>query len=112
MLAGMAGIVRRRNALYVDASYDGKSRRFDERATACLLGLSAITAPSGFVNPGRWAVIIGTHPPACLVCISVEFIDRVMHVDDPVGAISFACSGTERPLGGVLSIGLFADGKE
>ncbi len=43
-----------------------------------------------------------------LVCISVEFVDRVMHVDDPVGAISV--HGTNG-LWGVLSIGLFADGK-
>ena len=42
-----------------------------------------------------------------IVCLSVEFIERVMRVDDPVGAISVhgACG-----LWGVLSVGLFADG--
>jgi Amt family ammonium transporter len=70
-----------------------------------LAGLVAITAPSGFVNP-TGAVIIG-FAAGVLVCFSVEFIDRVMRVDDPVGAISVhgVCG-----LWGVLSVGLFADG--
>jgi Amt family ammonium transporter len=71
-----------------------------------LAGLVAITAPSGFVNP-TGAVIIG-FAAGFLVCISVEFIERVMKVDDPVGAISVhgTCG-----LFGVLAVGLFADGK-
>src|SRR5256712_12801543 len=70
-----------------------------------LAGLVAITAPSGFVNPVS-AVIIG-FVAGLLVCLSVEFIERVMKVDDPVGATSVhgACG-----LWGVLSLGLFADG--
>jgi len=42
-----------------------------------------------------------------LVCLSVEFIERVLRVDDPVGAISVhgTCG-----LWGVISVGLFADG--
>src|SRR5260221_4589886 len=71
-----------------------------------LAGLVAITAPSGFVNPVG-SVIIGVIA-GVLVCISVEFVDRVLKVDDPVGAISV--HGTNG-LWGVLSIGLFADGK-
>ena len=43
-----------------------------------------------------------------LVCVSVEFVDRVLKVDDPVGAISV--HGTNG-LWGVISVGLFADGK-
>jgi Amt family ammonium transporter len=71
-----------------------------------LAGLVAITAPSGFVNP-TGAVIIG-FAAGFLVCLSVEFIERVMKVDDPVGAISVhgVCG-----LFGVLAVGLFADGK-
>jgi Amt family ammonium transporter len=71
-----------------------------------LAGLVAITAPSGFVNP-TGAVIIG-FAAGFLVCVSVEFIERVMKVDDPVGAISVhgTCG-----LFGVLAVGLFADGK-
>src|SRR5260370_14959702 len=70
-----------------------------------LAGLVAITAPSGFVNTVG-AAIIG-FAAGMLVCLSVEFIERVARVDDPVGAISVhgTCG-----LWGVISIGLFADG--
>src|SRR5438046_3427217 len=71
-----------------------------------LAGLVAITAPSGFVNPVA-SVMIGLIA-GVLVCLSVEFVDRVMRVDDPVGAISV--HGTNG-LWGVISVGLFADGK-
>ena len=71
-----------------------------------LAGLVAITAPSGFVNPVA-AVIIGLIA-GVLVCLSVEFVDRVMKVDDPVGAISVHGANG---LWGVISVGLFADGK-
>jgi Amt family ammonium transporter len=71
-----------------------------------LAGLVAITAPSGFVNPVG-SVIIGLIGGA-LVCISVEFVDRVLRIDDPVGAISVhGVNG----IWGVISLGLFADGK-
>lgn len=70
-----------------------------------LAGLVAITAPSGFVNTVG-AAIIGFFA-GMLVCLSVEFVERVLKVDDPVGAISVhgACG-----LWGVISVGLFADG--
>ena len=70
-----------------------------------LAGLVAITAPSGFVNT-IGAAIIGL-VAGLLVCFSVEYIDRVAHIDDPVGAISVhgTCG-----LWGVISVGLFADG--
>ncbi len=70
-----------------------------------LAGLVAITAPSGFVNTVG-AAIIGL-VAGVLVCVSVSFIENVMKVDDPVGAISV--HGTNG-LWGVLSVGLFADG--
>jgi ammonium transporter, Amt family len=70
-----------------------------------LAGLVAITAPSGFVST-IGAAIIGL-VAGVLVCISVEFVDRVLKVDDPVGAISV--HGTNG-LWGVISVGLFADG--
>jgi Amt family ammonium transporter len=70
-----------------------------------LAGLVAITAPSGFVSTVG-AAIIGVIA-GVLVCVSVEFVDRVLKVDDPVGAISV--HGTNG-LWGVISVGLFADG--
>jgi Amt family ammonium transporter len=70
-----------------------------------LAGLVAITAPSGFVNTVSSA-IIGLIA-GFLVCISVEFVERVLKIDDPVGAISV--HGTNG-LWGVISVGLFADG--
>ena len=70
-----------------------------------LAGLVAITAPSGFVNTVG-AAIIG-FSAGVLVCLSVEFLERVMKIDDPVGATSVhgTCG-----LWGVLCVGLFADG--
>jgi len=102
MLAGMAGSFGAMLYMWMrygkpDASMSGNG---------LLAGLVAITAPSGFVNPVA-AVIIGLIA-GVLVCLSVEFIDRVLRVDDPVGAISV--HGTNG-LWGVISVGLFADGK-
>jgi Amt family ammonium transporter len=70
-----------------------------------LAGLVAITAPSGFVSPISGA-IIGI-VAGILVCLAVAFIDRVLHVDDPVGAI--AVHGVNGAWG-VLATGIFADG--
>ena len=71
-----------------------------------LAGLVAITAPSGFVNTLS-AAIIGW-VAGILVCLGVEFFDRVAKIDDPVGAMSVhGING----LWGVLSVGLFADGR-
>jgi len=75
-------------------------------ANGMLAGLVAITSPSGFVNPLASCVIGWI--AGVLVCLSVEFFDRVAKVDDPVGAISVhGVNG----LFGVLAVGLFADGK-
>src|SRR5207244_4122965 len=102
MLAGMAGSFAAMYYMWLrygkpDASMTGNG---------LLAGLVAITAPSGFVNPMA-AVIIGLIA-GVLVCLSVEFIDRVARVDDPVGAISVHGANG---LWGVISVGLFADGK-
>ena len=70
-----------------------------------LAGLVAITAPCAFVNSVS-ACIIGLIA-GVLVVESVFFIERVLKIDDPVGAISVhgTCGAW-----GVLSLGLFADG--
>jgi len=102
MLAGMAGSFAAMCYMWgrygkPDASMTGNG---------LLAGLVAITAPSGFVNPVA-SVVIGLIA-GVLVCVSVEFIDRVLRVDDPVGAISVHGANG---LWGVISVGLFADGR-
>jgi Amt family ammonium transporter len=102
MLAGMAGAFGAMLYMWMrygkpDASMSGNG---------LLAGLVAITAPSGFVNPVS-SVIIGLIG-GVLVCLSVEFVERVLKVDDPVGAISVHGANG---LWGVISVGLFADGK-
>jgi len=102
MLAGMTGSFGAMLYMWMrygkpDASMSGNG---------LLAGLVAITAPSGFVNPVG-AAIIGLIA-GVLVCVSVEFVDRVLRVDDPVGAISVHGANG---LWGVISVGLFADGK-
>jgi ammonium transporter, Amt family len=70
-----------------------------------LAGLVAITAPCAFVN-SLGAVIIGA-VAGVLVVLSVFFIERVLKLDDPVGAISVhgTCGSW-----GVISVGLLANG--
>lgn len=68
-----------------------------------LAGLVAITAGCNNVSPGS-AIIIG-FLAGSLVVFSVEFIDQVLHIDDPVGAISVhgVCG-----MFGTLMVGVFA----
>jgi len=74
-------------------------------ANGMLAGLVAITAPCAFVTSVS-AVMIGAIA-GVLVCMSIFFIERVLKIDDPVGAISVhGVNGAW----GVLSLGLFADG--
>ena len=70
-----------------------------------LAGLVAITAPCAFVNSIS-AVIIGCIS-GWLVVEAVFFVEKVLKVDDPVGAV--AVHGVNGAWG-VLSLGLFADG--
>jgi Amt family ammonium transporter len=66
-------------------------------------GLVAITAPCAFVSGGS-AIWIGLIA-GVLVVLSVIFFDQVMHIDDPVGAVSaHAICGSW----GTLALGLFA----
>jgi Amt family ammonium transporter len=69
-----------------------------------LAGLVGITAPCWVVTPGE-AIIIGL-VAGILVVASVEFIDKVLHIDDPVGAISVhgVCG-----VWGTLAVGIFGD---
>ena len=102
MLAGMAGSFSGMYYMWLrygkpDASMTGN---------AFLAGLVAITAPSGFVNPLA-SVIIGLIA-GVLVCLSCEFVERVLKLDDVVGAISVHGANG---IWGVIAVGLFADGR-
>lgn len=82
-----------------------KYRRPDVSMTlnGTLGGLVGITAGTAAVSPGG-AIIIGLLAGA-LAVFSIEFFDRVLHVDDPVGAITVhAICGAF----GTLAVGLFA----
>ena len=63
-----------------------QARPHDGAATACSPAPVAITAPCAFVDPVG-AVIIGAIA-GVLVIWSVLFVERMLKVDDPVGAIS------------------------
>lgn len=68
-----------------------------------LAGLVAITAGCVLVSPAS-SVIIG-FIAGVLVVLSVQFFDKILHVDDPVGAVSVhgVCGAF-----GTLAVGLFA----
>ncbi|TVQ37822.1 MAG: ammonium transporter [Spirochaetaceae bacterium] len=70
-----------------------------------LAGLVGITAGTWVISPFG-AVVIGL-AAGVLVIASVEFFDKVLHIDDPVGAISVhgVCGAW-----GTLAVGLFATG--
>ena len=74
-------------------------------ANGMLAGLVGITAPCAFVGPVS-AVVIGA-VAGVLVVLSVLFVEQVLKVDDPVGAVSVhgTCG-----IWGVISLGIFADG--
>jgi Amt family ammonium transporter len=101
MLAGAAATMGTVLVMYI------LTKKFDPSmmCNGLLAGLVAITAPCAFVNTAG-AVIIG-FIAGILVVGAVFFVERVLKVDDPVGAISVhgvcGCFG-------VLSVGLFANG--
>ncbi len=101
LLAGAAGSVV---ALYLQMARNGKA----DLPMACngaLAGLVGITAPCAFVAP--WAAVVIGAIAAPVMMASVSLIERVLKVDDPVGAISV--HGTTG-LWGLLAVGIFADG--
>jgi Amt family ammonium transporter len=69
-----------------------------------LAGLVAITAPCAVVTPGG-AIAIGLIA-GVLVVLAVEFIDKVLHIDDPVGASSvhLVCG-----IWGTLAVGIWGN---
>jgi Amt family ammonium transporter len=71
-----------------------------------LAGLVAITAPCAVVSPGA-ALAIGLIGGILVVC-AVEFIDKVLKIDDPVGASSvhLVCG-----IFGTLAVGIWGNGE-
>ena len=69
-----------------------------------LAGLVGITAGTWVINP-LGSVVVGAIA-GVLVVVSVEFIDKVLHIDDPVGAVSVhgICG-----VWGTLAVGIFGD---
>lgn len=70
-----------------------------------LAGLVAITAPCDTVSPTS-AAIIGIIS-GFIVVFGIEFVDKVLKVDDPVGAVGV--HGLNGAFG-TLAVGLFSDG--
>ena len=74
-------------------------------ANGMLAGLVAITAPCAFVS--SWAAMLIGAIAGVLVILAATFIDTVLKIDDPVGAI--AVHGVNGAFG-VLATGIFANG--
>ena len=71
---------------------------------ASLAGLVAITAPCD-VTDASGAAIIGI-VAGLLVIFGVWFLDYVLHIDDPVGAVAVHCLNG---IWGTIAVGLFAN---
>lgn len=97
-LAAAAGAVV---ALLWSAMRTGKPS-VDMTLNGALAGLVGITAPCAFVAP--WAAVVIGAVSGILVYYSVLFIDRVLKLDDAVGAVSvhLTCG-----VWGTLAVGLF-----
>ncbi|MCI0440546.1 MAG: ammonium transporter [Chloroflexi bacterium] len=101
LLAGATGAVV---ALYVQMTRTGKA----DVSMACngaLAGLVGITAPCAYVAP--WAAVVIGGIGAVVMMSSLRLVERVLRVDDPVGAVSVHGAAG---LWGLLAVGIFADG--
>ena len=101
MLAGAAGAFTATVSVWLKFGKPDPSML----ANGLLAGLVSITASCAFVTSTSSVIIGGL--AGVLVVESVLFIERVLKVDDPVGAMSVhgVCG-----LFGTLCVGLFADG--
>jgi ammonium transporter, Amt family len=100
-LAGAAGAVI---AIYYSLMRTGKLD-LGLSLNGALAGLVGITAPCAYVN-SLSAVIIGA-VAAVVMIWALGFVERVLKVDDVVGAVSVHGFGG---LWGLLAVGIFADG--
>ena len=99
-LAAAAGAIA---AMFTTWIFNGKPD-VSMSLNGALAGLVGITAGCWVVSPGA-SVIIGL-VAGILVVASVEFIDKKLHIDDPVGAVSVhgVCGAW-----GTLAVGIFGD---
>lgn len=74
---------------------------------ASLAGLVAITAPCDCVD-AFGSMIIGA-VSGILVVVAVEFVDKKLKVDDPVGAVAVHCVNG---IWGTIAVGLFSTGMD
>ncbi|MBI2918864.1 MAG: ammonium transporter [Chloroflexi bacterium] len=70
-----------------------------------LAGLVGITAPCAFVPP--WAAVVIGAVAAPVMMAAAAFVERVLKVDDAVGAVAVHAGGG---IWGLLAVGIFADG--
>ena len=101
LLAGATGAVV---ALYAQLIRTGKADILMS-CNGALAGLVGITAPVAYVDP--WAAVVIGALAAPIMMVSVAVIERVLKVDDPVGAVSVhgVCG-----LWGLLAVAIFASG--
>ena len=101
LMAGATGSIV---ALYIRLVQTGKT----DNLIACngaLAGLVGITAGAAFVEP--WSAVAIGAIAAPIMMASLLLIERVLKIDDPVGAISVhGVTG----LWGLLAVGIFANG--
>ena len=99
LLSGATGGVV---AMYITLIVKGKAGIL-MACNGALAGLVGITAPVNFVDP--WAAVVIGAIAAPVMYGSVMFMERVLKIDDPVGAISVhGVTG----LWGLLAIAIFA----
>lgn len=101
LLAGAAGATA---AVYVVMLRSGKAN-LEMACNGALAGLVGITAPSAHVDP--WAAVVIGLIAGVIMVFGVDFIKKVLKVDDPVGAVTVhgICGAW-----GLLAVGIFASG--
>ncbi|MBI4220123.1 MAG: ammonium transporter [Chloroflexi bacterium] len=100
-LAGATGAVV---AMYWKFARTGKA----DLVLACngaLAGLVAITAPCAFVAP--WAAVVIGALSVPVMLATAYFVERVLKVDDVVGAVPVHAGAG---IWGLIAVGIFADG--
>ena len=89
--------------MYVGMSINGKPD-LPMSCNGALAGLVGITAPCAYVAP--WAAVLIKGIGAVVMMLSLRFGERVLKVDDPVGAVSVHGAAG---LWGLLAVGIFAN---